>query len=81
MGETYGKAEAVSRRREGNVLAQEANLLVQGADPLLFVIKAAVELADQLVRAENGFLTLLLQLRSKKDNLLCKDSLNVRRPV
>ena len=62
------------------MLAQEADLFVQSSDLLLLVFKAAIELADQSVCSKNGFLALLSQLRSKEDDLLGKDSLNIGRP-
>jgi len=62
------------------VLAQETDLFVQSSDLMLLVFKAAVELADQSMCSKNSFLALLSQLRSKEDDLLGKDSLNIGRP-
>ena len=62
------------------MLAQETDLFVQSSDLMLLVFKAAIELADQSVCSKNGFLALLSQLRSKEDDLLGKDSLNIGRP-
>ena len=62
------------------MLAQEIDFFVQSPDLLLLVFKAAVKLADQAVRSKNSFLALLTQLRSKENDLLGKDSLNIGRP-
>jgi len=73
--------EGVSTLGNQDVLAKELNLVLEVRDLLVLVIQALIELADDFVCTEHNALSLLQKLISQKNDLLCKDPLNIARPV